>query len=130
VKGGSCHDSRKSTIGFCIFLRNPLISWKFKKQKIMSKPSTKTNTGLYFISSEINLFFYVISTSTHSSLLYNVRVKSSFILPSILFFNERIKHFKINLHFIRDKITKSYFIRDQITKSIIKLIHVTSIIYL
>jgi len=37
-----CPDTRKSTIGWCMFLGEAPISWKCKKQDSVSKSSTKT----------------------------------------------------------------------------------------
>ncbi|RVW93427.1 putative mitochondrial protein [Vitis vinifera] len=38
---GACKDTRKSISGFCVFLRDSLISWKYKKKSFVSQSSTK-----------------------------------------------------------------------------------------
>ena len=38
---GSCLDSPKSIIGFCVFLGDSLVSWKAKKQSTISKSSVE-----------------------------------------------------------------------------------------
>lgn len=36
-----CSDTRRSVIGFCIFIRDSLVSWKSKKQSVVAKSSVE-----------------------------------------------------------------------------------------
>ena len=52
--GAGCADARRSVMGWCMFLRNALISWKSKKQARVSKSSTEFEyQAMSFSCSEI-----------------------------------------------------------------------------
>jgi len=103
------HDSdstnRKSLTGFCIFLGDSLISWKSKKQSIVSQSSTKaeyramTSTTkeivwLRWLLADMKVFF------SHPTPMYCDN-QSSIQIAHNSVFHERIKHIEIDCHLTR-----------------------------
>nr|KYP53210.1 Retrovirus-related Pol polyprotein from transposon TNT 1-94 [Cajanus cajan] len=114
---GSCHDSRKSTTGFCVFLGNSLISWKSKRQQIVSKSSVEAKyKAIYSVSNEITWLRNLLADFNINTPFASVYCDNKVVIhiASNPTFHERTKHLEIDLHFIRDKVTKG----------VIKLIHV------
>ena len=38
---GSCLDDRRSTSGYCVFVGGNLVSWRSKKQSVVSRPTAE-----------------------------------------------------------------------------------------
>ena len=104
---GSCLNTHRSTTSHCVFLGDYLISWKSKKQHIVSRSLTKAKYhALASLTSEI---------IRDSTLLKDVGVEVS---PTLVFhdshaavhlasnpsFHERSKHIEIDCHFTWDKV--------------------------
>lgn len=104
-----CMITRKSVSGYLVYFNNCLISWKSKKQSTVSRSSTEAEyRALGSITCEIIWILKV---------LFELEVKD--LIPVSVFcdnestiklalnpvFHERTKHFEIDLHFIREKIS-------------------------
>nr|KYP57115.1 Retrovirus-related Pol polyprotein from transposon TNT 1-94 [Cajanus cajan] len=114
---GSYIDSRRSTTGFCIFLGNSLISWKAKRQKTVSRSSTEVEyRSLASVASELvwlkNLLTDFQINTTHAAVYCDN--KAAIHITSNPTFHERTKHLEIDLHFVR----------EQVSRGMLKLFHV------
>jgi len=100
-------DDRKSTTSYCIFLGLNPISWVSKKQKVVSRSSTKAEyrsvatalTDMIWIQSLLNELR--ISSTTprlYCDNLSDVQLAANPIMHS------RSKHFELDLHFVRDHV--------------------------
>ncbi|XP_075112920.1 uncharacterized protein LOC142182617 [Nicotiana tabacum] len=87
----SCADSRRSVTGFCIFLVDCLVSWKSKKQPVVSLSSAQVEYRAKSLPSSSPLPLYY-DNQTALNIARN------------LVFHERTKHIELNCHFIRGNI--------------------------
>ncbi|KAI3688864.1 hypothetical protein L2E82_46759 [Cichorium intybus] len=115
-----CMGTRRSVTGYCVYLGSSLISWKSKKQDTVSRSSTESEyRALGSVACEV---IWVLK------ILYDLGIKK--MLPVMVFcdnesaiklalnpvFHEKTKHFEVDVHFIREKVSKG----------IIKIIKISS----
>lgn len=114
----SCPVTRRSTTGFCILLGSSPISWKSKKQTVVSRSSAEAEyRAIALTTCEITWI---------SALLHDMGVDN--LPPTILkcdnqaaiaiaanpVHHERTKHIEVDCHFIRDKIASGSIVTQHV----------------
>ncbi|KAK3032090.1 hypothetical protein RJ639_036304 [Escallonia herrerae] len=119
-----CPMTRKSTTGYIIFLGSSPVSWRAKKQTVVSRSSAEAEyRAMATITSEIIWLKQLlqdleVSCITPVSLFCDNRVAIHIAANPV--FHERTKHIEIDCHFIRQHIqsqtiaTKSISSQDQL----------------
>jgi hypothetical protein len=103
-----CIDTRKSISGYCFFIGNSLVSWKAKKQIIVSRSSSEAEyralstatcelIWMLFLMKDLNI------ASTRPPVLYCDN-QSALHIASNPVFHERTKHLEIVCHLVREKV--------------------------
>jgi hypothetical protein len=109
----NCIDTRRSTFGYSFFLGSSLISWRAKKQNIVSRSSLEAKyRSLSLAACELQWLSYLLTdlhiTCARAPVLYCDN-QSAIHIASNPVFHERTKYFEIDCHFVCDKLQSGVF---------------------
>ncbi|XP_071694344.1 uncharacterized protein [Rutidosis leptorrhynchoides] len=100
---------RKSITGYCLFLNGSIIGWKSKKQSAISRSSAEAEyRALADASCEV---IWVLKLLDEFEVKYSLPVpmfmddSAAIKIASNPVFQEKTKHFGVDLHFVREKIS-------------------------
>lgn len=101
-----CPDSRRSTIGFCVFLGKNLLTWVSKKQPTLSRSSAEAEyKALGLTTSELLWLSYLLrdlAVPFRYQFLLHCDNASTTHLAANPVFHACSKHIEVDYHFVRD----------------------------
>ena len=107
-------DSRRSTSGYCFMLGSGLISWKSKKQNLVSTSSMEVEYRAYLDTCCELLWlmqlFYHIGVLQDSPIAVFTNIQSARTLAHSSAFHGRTKHIEVHYHFVRELVNSQVII--------------------
>ena len=131
-----CPDTRKSLIGYCVFLGDALVSWWSKKQSIVSRSSAKAEyramaSTTYELTWILHLLQDLHAKHDKPALMYCDNQVALHIAANPVF-HKRSKHIEVDYHVVRNKILdgalKTFYVstKDQLANVFTKALGVES----
>ncbi|XP_021715359.1 uncharacterized protein LOC110683321 [Chenopodium quinoa] len=114
---GTCVDSGRSLSGYCVFLGNALVSWKTKKQKVVSKSSIEAEYRSMSKTADEVVWLEGLFSELHIEVptpivLHCDNISAQHIAENPCFHEKtkhlRSKHHKIDVHYIREQVQSGF----------------------